>query len=511
MYPARDAVEQLHEIWVEATDGEDREREFSDLVERACEDAATEEVHPYRRGIVNPGQTVSVVEEHSESGTRTVIIIESPKPERVVEAAEYAPERVTVEWVRDISKIDNFTQYDEDTVYLVSEGDPEKDLRTYQKLDEFSDDLLTSGAGAVKFVSKPHRFLDRVLSAESESAKGVFSRSMDNIVPDRDSKGNPIQKPAKSKPRSNARGGDDTSQVEQRERILADMGNRTLVELCGDRKVDNDNLIAGVKKRWDAKKIFNYGNAIARVKEDQVYPQDKSMWKNTLVEACKIVRRDQKGNTFNTEVPSYCVDSTLARVDDFTVLEGIKHAPFVRSDGTVCQTPGYDAESKMKLYLSENLSGIEVPENPTQEQVFAAREVLEDWLYDFFQIMPTQTDRANALALVLTPFILMGAMSPVTIPAALVQQITEALSGRHDFSAFALAGGSHGQPFRTILAAFWEERGAELLCGVLEDVELRERLSRAGRARAAELGWHQAADTLVSAVETALAHASSKN
>jgi trimethylamine--corrinoid protein Co-methyltransferase len=32
-------------------------------------------------------------------------------------------------------------------------------------------------------------------------------------------------------------------------------------------------------------------------------------------------------------------------------------------------------------------------------------------------------------ALVLTPFILMGAMSPVTIPAALVQQIAEALSG----------------------------------------------------------------------------------
>ena len=30
---------------------------------------------------------------------------------------------------------------------------------------------------------------------------------------------------------------------------------------------------------------------------------------------------------------------------------------------------------------------------------------------------------------VLTPFLLMGAMSPVTIPAALVQQIAEALSG----------------------------------------------------------------------------------
>ena len=36
---------------------------------------------------------------------------------------------------------------------------------------------------------------------------------------------------------------------------------------------------------------------------------------------------------------------------------------------------------------------------------------------------------AAAQPVVLTPFLLMGAMSPVTIPAALVQQITEALSG----------------------------------------------------------------------------------
>lgn len=36
---------------------------------------------------------------------------------------------------------------------------------------------------------------------------------------------------------------------------------------------------------------------------------------------------------------------------------------------------------------------------------------------------------AAGQAVVLTPFLLMGAMSPVTIPAALVQQITEALSG----------------------------------------------------------------------------------
>ena len=36
---------------------------------------------------------------------------------------------------------------------------------------------------------------------------------------------------------------------------------------------------------------------------------------------------------------------------------------------------------------------------------------------------------AASQPVVLTPFLLMGAMSPVTIPAALVQQLAEALSG----------------------------------------------------------------------------------
>jgi len=50
---------------------------------------------------------------------------------------------------------------------------------------------------------------------------------------------------------------------------------------------------------------------------------------------------------------------------------------------------------------------------------------------------------------------------------------TEKLAGRHDFSAFALAGGSHGQPFRTIQAAVWEERGEELRFRITGDGFLR--------------------------------------
>lgn len=50
---------------------------------------------------------------------------------------------------------------------------------------------------------------------------------------------------------------------------------------------------------------------------------------------------------------------------------------------------------------------------------------------------------------------------------------TEALVGRHDFSAFALAGGSHGQPVRTIFRARWEEAGPELVFRVEGDGFLR--------------------------------------
>lgn len=49
----------------------------------------------------------------------------------------------------------------------------------------------------------------------------------------------------------------------------------------------------------------------------------------------------------------------------------------------------------------------------------------------------------------------------------------ERLIGRHDFTAFALAGGSHTQPFRTITAAAWEERGEELLFRITGDGFLR--------------------------------------
>lgn len=67
--------------------------------------------------------------------------------------------------------------------------------------------------------------------------------------------------------------------------------------------------------------------------------------------------------------------------------------------------------------------------------------------------------RAEVLSPLDAPF---AVQVPAGIDPARMAAAASLLPGRHDFSAFALAGGSHGQPFRRIFAAGWTEQGEEL-------------------------------------------------
>lgn len=59
------------------------------------------------------------------------------------------------------------------------------------------------------------------------------------------------------------------------------------------------------------------------------------------------------------------------------------------------------------------------------------------------------------------------------LDVAAMRQAAAALPGRHDFSAFAAAGGSHTDPHRRIFAAEWSEAGEELRLRVVGDGFLR--------------------------------------
>lgn len=78
--------------------------------------------------------------------------------------------------------------------------------------------------------------------------------------------------------------------------------------------------------------------------------------------------------------------------------------------------------------------------------------------------------RAEVVSPLDSPFVV---KVPRDIDLGLMETASAFLLGRHDFSAFALAGGSHGQPFRRIDAASWTENGDELRFTIVGDGFLR--------------------------------------
>jgi hypothetical protein len=79
---------------------------------------------------------------------------------------------------------------------------------------------------------------------------------------------------------------------------------------------------------------------------------------------------------------------------------GIVGAPVLRPDGTLLQTPGYDAATG--LYLANKVPLDPVPAEPTDVQVKAARAfLLDQFLGDFPWV--TDADKANYVGLLATP------------------------------------------------------------------------------------------------------------
>jgi tRNA pseudouridine38-40 synthase len=120
--------------------------------------------------------------------------------------------------------------------------------------------------------------------------------------------------------------------------------------------------------------------------------------------------------------------------------------------------------------------------------------------------------RARVLSPLDSPF---AVAAPANLDLAAMARAAALLPGRHDFSAFALAGGSHTQPVRRIDAAGWEESGPELRFRIAGEGFLRGMVRSlvgtllevgAGRRSAEELGVLLAGASRAAAGPTAPAH-----
>jgi hypothetical protein len=198
-----------------------------------------------------------------------------------------------------------------------------------------------------------------------------------------------------------------TARKRKMESDLPDTGDRIPVAINLDRKMVIDKVVNALKDKHDGVDLFNYGEVLTRVKGHETQPLDRDRFYAMLADAVACFRyteaTDKRPAVFEPAWPDPpSIGAVMSKAEEFALLRRVVRVPFLRPDGTVCATPGYDRETATVLVPS-GLGELTVPSVPSKERtVMAAKFLMEDWLGDF--PFESEADRANALAMMLTPF-----------------------------------------------------------------------------------------------------------
>lgn len=190
-------------------------------------------------------------------------------------------------------------------------------------------------------------------------------------------------------------------------REARESGDRPVIAVNGDRLYVINDLTSALRERWDGTELFNFGGALTRVEGHTAVPLEEGEFLDTLARTVVTVNRVESAEGEVKETHGWpdpnVVKSVASRGRHFTELAQIQRAPFVRVDGTVVTDPGYDPASRTLLAMPEGLE-VNVSPDPSPEGVAGAVAFLqEEWLGDF--PFPTPEDKANALALAMTPLV----------------------------------------------------------------------------------------------------------
>jgi hypothetical protein len=97
----------------------------------------------------------------------------------------------------------------------------------------------------------------------------------------------------------------------------------------------------------------------------------------------------------------------------FPPLEALIESPFLRSDGTICGSPGYDASTCLFYAPAPGLRLPKIPEIPTRDHVDVSLDLLDSAIGDF--PFANEASRANAIASILTPVVRPAINSPTPL------------------------------------------------------------------------------------------------
>lgn len=327
---------------------------------------------------------------------KKIVLVEGTK--QCLAAASYAPEGVGVYgmagcrmWQVNGHPIPDLVAADGREVVVLLDSDAADNPQVYEAGSSLAQALSMEGALKVTFGRLPgvgKSGLDDVLGARPADRRMDYLRRIIDGAK---------VKPADAKPNGKKKG---------QQAPTTDDGRSTIV-INRDRLTVINDLTGALLTRWNAVELFCHGGVISRRKGGSMHPVDRGSF-HDLVQLTAVTVNENEGANGTTYTYSWpdpsTMSATMSRADQFAKLDRISHAPFVREDGTVVTEPGYDETTRTMLMPDPVFDGLEVPDDPTAEEITAARElILTEWLGDF--PFDSDTSRANVLALIITPAI----------------------------------------------------------------------------------------------------------
>jgi hypothetical protein len=326
-----------------------------------------------------------------------IVIIEGTK--QVLAGASHAPPGIGIygiagirNWQVDGHAIPDLGVVDGREVILIPDADAGNNPQVFDACMELAKALSMEGASKILFGRLPggasKSGLDDILAGRPAGRRDIyFARILADAKP----------KPADKRPTLRRK----TAQMPTAE------GRSTLV--CNrDRLLVINDLTQVLLDRLNATRLFNHGGVISQMIEGgTMSPVEKGAFNDLVAETAVTVNENDgaQGVTYSFAWPDAgTMSATLSRSAQFATLDRVAHAPFARPDGTIATEPGYDEATRTILIPDGELAGLAVPEDPSPDEIIAARELLlTEWLGDF--PLDGEADKANLLALIVTPAI----------------------------------------------------------------------------------------------------------
>jgi hypothetical protein len=344
-----------------------------------------------------PTGTSSAIAEVRRDDSDLVVFVEGTK--QALAAAGYLEEGSVYgiagcrSWSTEGVPVRDLEVVEDKRVVLIFDADLATNLDVWTAAEKFTEALRAEGATSVSYVLLPAgktAGLDDVLGSKEEGKRGRYlARLVEQARPRLGGSGG-IPKPKR-----------DTGPAA----VLMPGDDRPIIITNEDPYLVIAQINAALRKRWDGDTLFCYGNVLARREHATMAPVTGAVYTGLMAEAAHLGSTDAKGN-FTYGLPAGPIrEAALAKGAEFTPLDRVTEVPFVRANGTICQTPGYDKATRTFLAETEGLA-LSVPDDPGPGEISQAVKLLTvEWLGDLFNVMPSDADRAGALALILTPLI----------------------------------------------------------------------------------------------------------